>query len=177
VPTQESAADIYADPLPKSVVRFHIGHPLGGYYFAAIHRGRLWSTTSVDDSAGYVTRTMSWNALLAKRPIMQVATDWDPVKAGDAQLGVRLPLIRFKAGSRYEVALRHPVEDPGSPLFGYPPQTDLFRTAQNIEIATGWEDLGFPQLVSPPGCGPLAEVDRDEDWEQRERARLCGTVW
>ena len=136
------------------------------------------------DSAGYVTRSMSWNALLAKRPIMQLATGWAVVKAGDARLDERLPVIRFKVGSRCEVALRHrrdewwtTVEDPASPLFGYPTQKAIFRAAQNIEIAARWVDLGFPQLVSPPGCGPVAEIDRDEDWQHRERARLCGTVW
>lgn len=190
-PPQEAArssADIYNEPPHDSIIRFHVGNPFGGYYFAAMRRRTMWKSTCVDTTPGFVTRTMTWNALLAKRPIAQVATGWNTTGPQDPRLRERLAVIRFKTGACYQVALHtdevYPrgewsttVERATSPLFGYPSDKAIWRSAVHIEIATGWEDLGFPQLVCPPGAGPLADIDRDEDWGLHEHARVTGAVW
>lgn len=178
-----------AEPTVGSIIRFHMGNPYGGYYFAAVNRGRYWKTTSLDknppigevppDHWGPILRYMSWRQIVAERPRAQIAVEWDAVQPQDDRLRNRLAVVRFKTG-RYRMAAilsdevypngewHTTVDNPRSPAFGFPAWTALTRGGVRFEIAVRWIDLRLDR--HPDAAATGRPYGREEQlWATKRR--------
>jgi hypothetical protein len=152
-----------AQPEIGSVVRFHVGHPFGGYHFAAINRGRHWKTTSQEkvepshwphpaSEGGPILHPMSWEEVRTRTRRLQVATQWEDVSKSEPVRKER-SVIRFKRGNYFMVAIcgvqlrpdwYTSVDNPSLPAFAITSWSVIQRAATQVQLATEWLDLVDP---------------------------------